>query len=361
MAVNLGIAHAGALYEHNRSQGNHLADGAKDIKDIGATSIKLFMGGNYNAGAVNGTALYPMQDTRGWSDTTAANLTELAQTTEYASVIGDTDFTKVFLNVWPLTGFTETDAWKGDLTTGLGLASFHTLLQNEYNEIKALAEYLMATYAGEGRTFYLSTWEGDWAYLAGTDTTITVRPSYLDGRMVVWLQNRIRAVEDAKRGQTETGVTVKSVVECNRVYDAYHKASVDRLVTKVLPRISPDVVSYSAYETLTQYGANYTEWAAYVSQNFPRAIQQIRAACPQSEVIVGEFGYPEEELAYNTATMLAHTLETFEDAGINDAIFWGMWDNEQSGGDYRGFWLIDDAGALSEQGTYINSLLGGSF
>ncbi len=84
----------------------------------------------------------------------------------------------------------------------------HYVLWAETEELSELVRYLLKTYSGTGKTFYLGHWEGDWMLRVSGNTKDedNVTPAKIQ-KMIDWLNTRQRAVDDAKR------VTPHSVVE----------------------------------------------------------------------------------------------------------------------------------------------------
>ena len=66
--------------------------------------------------------------------------------------------------------------------------------------------------------------------------------------MIAWVNNRQKAVDDAKRDTLHREVQVYYYVEVNRVVDAMQGKT--RLTNDVLPKTDVDFVSYSSYDSL---------------------------------------------------------------------------------------------------------------
>lgn len=343
--TQVAIAHVGADFWVARGSGSAVLDGITDIKGLGATACKIWFSDQY---AVND---YPLEPA--WSATPTSLITQ-AQLSEFSGVLGDNDLDVIMINVWPYAGFSTADNWKGADT------SFNTKLAAEYTETYDLAAHLLTTYNDTGKTFILQNWESDWSLLADTDPATHI-PARRADYMLVWLRNRCRAIEAARRATSYTNVRVLSAVEVNRVVDCFDRPDRQRMCNYVLPRLQADLVSYSAYDVLTQYGASQAEQLAYITTNLPRALDTIRRAAPNSGVYIGEFGWPEAELGggYSSNDLMDHVMGILDDDGeIDWACYWGCYDNE----DPRGFYCIDsDGSTLSGAGEWINDALGGSF
>lgn len=308
-------------------------------------STKLFMSAGYS------TNDYPQQAS--WSST-PTNLTQLAQTSQFADILGDAGFTWVFLNCWAFTGFGTGDAWKAEVNT------YKTLIDAEYTEIYNLAAHLLTTYNNSGRTFVIQNWEGDWALTEGLASNYVPprRPDYMMG----WLRARIRAVEEARRDSTSTNVRVLSGVECNLVQDALTDQHAKRVIRRVLPRLSPDIVSYSCWDAFLPsadpWRANQAAMLTDITARMTSSLDAIKAAAPNASLVIGEAGLPDAEIpvGYTAAAIMQHIYNLANARGdVDHFILWNCWDNESP----RDFSCIDSGDNLSGMGAWVNTLLGG--
>lgn len=99
------------------------------------------------------------------------------------------------------------------------------------------------------------------------------------------------------------------------------------------------------------------------------AASRLRAAVPGAGIVITEFGWPQEQTNFNGSGLRAgplidQVLESAEDAGIEGAIWWQLYDNEeQSPGVPRGYHLYERQGndavapTLSPAGEYYANLL----
>ena len=67
----------------------------------------------------------------------------------------------------------------------------------DYKEMYDVTRYFLTNYNNSGKTFYLGHWEGD-GYLKVNNWTTNPSPATIQG-MIGWLNNRQKAVDDAKR------------------------------------------------------------------------------------------------------------------------------------------------------------------
>jgi hypothetical protein len=210
----------------------------------------------------------------------------------------------------------------------------------EYREMYALVAYLLKTYNGTGKTFFLGHWEGDWHLRpdlnAQTDAGVT--PESLQG-MTDWLNTRQRAIDDAKRSTPHHGVQVYHYTEVNHV-SAVSMAGRPSVTNRVLPQTNVDYVSYSTYDSLDD-----------IPNKIPRALDYIESKLPPKagiagkRVFIGEYGfaahtYPEPERDRRSRQVMRIGLEW----GCPFVLCWQMYNNEFSNGVENGYWLIDNHG-----------------
>ena len=133
-----------------------------------------------------------------------ANLTETARSARSVQTVLAMPFSNYLLWVYPIA--TEAKRFLPES------------LQSEYVEMFDLTRYLLQTYAGTGKHFYLGNWEGDW-HLTHTDPNYV--PTAEDVKnMIAWVNMRQKAVDDARRKIPHPNVEVYYYLEVNRVVDA---------------------------------------------------------------------------------------------------------------------------------------------
>lgn len=338
--MKLGAAHVDGLYTVPNGSGTQFSDGCDAIWNLGLRTIKLYLTADYATD-------YTLQSS--WS-ATPTTLTTLAQTTQFATQLARA-WDTVFLTTFTFANGT-TNWWRADVAA--------SKLSAEYTEIYNLAVHLLTTYAGTGRRFVLQTWEGDWALMDSTVVTTVVDPKFVD-RYAAFLGVRQKAVEDARKA-SPSDVQVLNAVEVNRVLDSVANPDRKRILRHLAGRIRPDMVSWSAYDgTIVDqggWGASQAAWEAATVPVIRKAFAAIKAAFPGVPLYVGEFGFPEEEVPgdHSIAQMLNTCLYEFECAGVDTALFWQVFDNEQGGGGegtYRGYWMKKPNGDVSASGLAI--------
>jgi len=258
------------------------------------------------------------------------SLVDLARREPSVKAVLDMPFAYYFIWVYPFAH--SSNAWAD------GLSKKEE--QEEYEEVYALAKYLLTTFKGTGKTFFFGHWEGDWYLHPGYDRKKDPTPTAIKG-MIDWLNVRQKAVDDAKRQTQANGVYLFHYTEVNLVQKGMKGGKC--LVNNVLPYTKVDYVSYSSYDTVIPHKGN-------VTKALHKALDYIESKLPPKKgirgkrVFIGEYGFPltvagtpEKQDQYARDVCLA-ALEW----GCPFVLYWEMYCNEKVKGKHRGFWLIDD-------------------
>lgn len=307
------------LYQFTKEP--RLLETAEAIRDMGSTAIKFEMSPRYaRRYGVSAGQIPPIH-----------SLTELAKFEPAHRQVLDMPF--AYYVLWA-----HTFSLKGDKSWREGFPK--EAQDREYREVYDFVAYLLKTYSGTGKTFFLGHWEGD-GWLRGSSRTeddANVTPQAVQG-MIDWLNTRQRAVDDAKRDTPHHGVQVWHYTEVNHVKVAMHGHKA--LVTEVLPKTKVDYVSYSSYDTA---GDPQELKAAldFIASKLPA-----KAGIPGKRVWLGEYGFP--SIKYSPAEQDALSRQVMRvglEWGCPFVLYWEMYNNEvDENGKQRGFWLIDDKGA----------------
>ena len=206
-----------------------------------------------------------------------------------------------------------------------------------YREIYDFVTYLLKTYRGSGKHFYLGHWEGDWLLVRDYDAQMDPIPHRVEN-MIKWLIVRQKAVDDAKRDNPDTDVQVFHYCEVNQVMKGLKGQKC--LTTEVLPHVSVDYVSYSAYDAQQNAATNLPAALDFIEKHLPA-----KPELSGKRVWIGEFGFKAK--SHSPAAQQARSLEFAELAiqwGCPFVLHWQLYDNEFKDGAYNGFWLINDKG-----------------
>lgn len=334
MTNPIGIAHVAGDYTVPNGSGTQFTDGCDEIFNRGFPVLKIYCTGAYLTD-------YPLQSA--WSSV-PTNLSQLVATTQYATQIAR--FNQVVLTCFTFANGT-TNWWRVDPS--------NTKMQAEYTEIYNLAVYLLTTYNGTGKEFVFQNWEGDWAFM-DSFTVDTYVPRKMVDYYAAFLGTRQRAIQDARR-DTQSDCQVLNSYEINRALDARQLPHLRRVLRDIAPRLQPDVISYSAYDsTIVQqggFGVSFEAWLAATTPVFQKALREIQLAFPGVPIQIGEFGYPELETARNCGDMCTATYEIFQPiVGARNFILWEVFDNEA-----RGYWVVKPDGSTSDSGAAMAALV----
>jgi hypothetical protein len=239
--------------------------------------------------------------------------------------------------VWAAAFSTASPDWKNGYTSTTDQA-------NDYKEFYNLTTYLLTNYNNSGKTFYLGHWEGD-GYLENNNWATNPLPSWCPG-FVGYLNNRQKAIDDAKSATVFSNVNVFGYAECNRVRDAMNNGvnNNQRMINYVIPYVTNlDYVSYSSYDMQRLDNATKTSTMDYIEAHLPtNKVSRI----PGERVWIGEYGYAnagdtpaqqEPETRAYIQWLLNYGLK-----GIPYILFWEIYDNETNAdGSYKYFYLID--------------------
>ncbi|MCC6808357.1 MAG: hypothetical protein IT381_13115 [Deltaproteobacteria bacterium] len=336
--LSVGVAHANGTYPKIAAGESFLNAGASEVEGLGAKTIKLFL-----------TPDYAMRYPETWP-TGIHDLKSLADSANYRKVFAQPFDTYSLLTYSFALGVG--DPWRDHPSAAL--------LAAETAEIQALAEHLLTTYAGTGKTFILHNWESDWPLRAGDvvdEATLKLRAE----RMIAWINARQAGVAAARKKIHADGVQVLHSIEVNKVIDT---AVTVRAATHVLPHVCTDLVSYSAYEA-TNVSPALTQAAAeaQVTDDLTRGLRTLRTlAAPGTELYVSEFGFPENDFIgskIDVAKLVERVLMAAEREHVSHAVYWQIFDNECTGAGTgcRGFWTVRPDGSVSKAGEGLQRFM----
>jgi len=325
-ATQLGIAHIGGLYSF--SDTDYLNEGAAEVHNLGARCIKVTLSLDTDNPSPK---LYALNSR--WPS--AETLEDLADTSYFRALFSRT-FDTFILNAF--RPGRSASYWRQEFTSRDERA--------EEECFASLTRYLLATYKNSHKTFIIQNWEGDWASRGNFDPHTVPKPS-ATAAMIRWVAARQRGIERARAEWKHSNSKVFHALEVNLVKQAMTR-SAPSVTTDVLPHVSVDLVSYSAWDTKDS------------SEDFERALAFIsRHKRPTSPfetngVYVGEFGLPESEATPQVAfERTAELLNVARSFGCPYAVYWQIYCNEKttaspkSENGYKGFWLVRPDGTRS--------------
>jgi len=206
---------------------------------------------------------------------------------------------------------------------------------NVYKEMYEFASYLLKTYSGTGKTFFLGHWEGDWLLRPSLKPDSEI-PDVAIAGMIDWLNVRQKAVDDAKKRTPHHDVQVYNYAEANLVKIGMQGRKC--LTTDVLPKTNVDFVSYSSYDTQGD-PAELKAALDFIESKLPP-----KPGIPGKRVFIGEYGFPAESFPREKQDEKSRAvMRTGLDWGCPLILYWELYNNERDAdGKQRGFWLIDD-------------------
>jgi hypothetical protein len=292
-----------------------LLEAAEAIRDMGATSIKFALHLEPKDIRVHGLADLVSQDAT------------------FRQVLG-MPFRDYFLWV----NARAEGAWAKGLNAERSAA--------EYRHMHDLAVYLLKSYSGTGKTFYLGHWEGDNMLRGeiGKKGDEMMADAVRVQGFIDWLQVRQQAVDDAKRETPHDDVEVWHYTEVNHPTISLRENR-PSIANQVLPHVAVDFVSYSAYD----------------AQNNPDLLRETldylqakllpKRGLPGKRVLIGEYGFwtRKDGKVQNTPQeqneRSVRVIETALEWGCPFVFYWELYNNElDADGSPRGFWMIDDKG-----------------
>ncbi len=217
--------------------------------------------------------------------------------------------------------------------------------EQEYKVTYDLAVYLLETFAGTGKTFYIGNWETDWNLLEWNPTIEDVDDVRVEG-LIDWINLRQAAIDQAKLDVGADGVAIYHYLEVNRVDDA-QELGYERVVNQVLPNVNVDFVSYSAYDVILKE-ENIGRYDEALSENldYIESLLQPKDGLPfEKRVFIGEFGF---YLKYVTPEqqhdLSIDVLQASLEWGVPFALIWQMYDTSAD----EGLFLIGPDGEPTE-------------
>jgi len=309
----VGTQTFGARYKFTEQP--KIVETAQAILDMGSNILKFGMSDRYSGDLGNvPTALDSVK-----------SLTDLAKNEPAHKKVLDMPFAYYIIWVYPFAPCNWYDGMSEEEKN------------SQYKEMYQFVCYLLQTYNGSGKTFYLGHWEGDWHLRPTYDMKSTISDTAVQG-MIGWLNIRQKAVDDAKRDTKHKNVQVYNYTEVNLVKIGMDGAGC--LTNSVLPKTNVDYVSYSSYDTewdTTQLKAALS----YIESKLTP-----KTSIKGKRVFIGEYGFPAsssspEKQASQSNTVMQAGLEW----GCPFVLYWEMYNNEEKAvTGNSGFWMIDDKG-----------------
>jgi hypothetical protein len=229
----------------------------------------------------------------------------------------------------------------------------------EYKQVYDLTMYLLRTYQGSGKTFYLGNWESDWGALNIASFDAPDPPQAYITNLTTYFTVRQKAVDDAKRdavaeakrlGKPLSDVNVFHYAEIVMVKEALNNpvGKNKRCINTVIPNVpNLDCISWSAYTTQddtcddTYALLNYIE-SCMQPKTTAMDVYDALGTPPGRRVFIGEFGWMHLD-GVVCAQHQAEFLYNVFSWGCPLACFWQMY-----GGGVNTYCLVRPDGSRNE-------------
>lgn len=333
----IGTQTVGSKYKF--SEKTMLVETALEIKKMGSNLLKFSMTPRYC------TENYGLP-----KNVEINSLTKLASMEPSVKEVLDMDFK--FYHIWAycFSQYTPEPPGEKDDTAQVKFIGGFTQEYNDalYKEIYDFTKYLLNSYNGTGKVFYLGNWEGDWHLRSDYDRTKPADPKTIEG-MLQWAKTRQKAIDNAKKDTPHSNVEVYHYIEVNLVRKALEEDHVKVVANSIVNEVNPDYVSYSSYDATNPYKTEDS-----LNFNLKRSLDYLesqlspKAGLPSGKrVWIGEYGNPSiihDDEAQNLRSIW--TIKTALEWGTPFILYWEMYNNEikQDTGEQIGYWLIDDRG-----------------
>jgi hypothetical protein len=311
-----------------------LVETAEAITNLGSDIIKFYCGPNTSGqSGVTRTA-------------NITNLITLARDEPSYRKVFDLPFRHTIIWVYPLANP------EPPFTDGNYTSSEKTV---DYREIYDLTAYLLTNYNNSGREFFLGHWEGD-GYLKVNGWTTNPSPAVVSA-MIDWLNNRQKAVDDARAATGHTNVDVYNYAEVNRVRDAMLNGPTNniRVVNAVLPYVTNlDYVSYSSYDAEDLSAANLDATLDYIHAHLSTVKT---GSVPEPRMWIGEYGHggwtTDAQEPFNRAYIQRLLNWNSTGQALRFILFWEIYDNEPN----QNFCLVDSNGVKTASWRLENNFI----
>jgi len=326
-------------YKYKCTEESMLLETAKEIKKMGSNLLKFSMHPRYcseNYGLPKNDAI--------------TSLTKLATLEPSVKKVLDMDFSYYHIWVYGFSQYTPEPPGKKDDTAQIKFINGYPKKYEDalYKELYEFASYLLTTYSGTGKVFYLGNWEGDWHLRSDYDRTKPVNMKTLEG-MTQWAKVRQKAIDDAKRDTQHSDVSVYHYIEVNLVRKALNEPDSKVVSNSIINVVNPDYVSYSSYDATNPYKKE-----ADIKINLQRSLDFLESQLSPKpnlpdgkRVWIGEYGNPSLNHSDEMQNLRSiWTIKAALDWGTPFVLYWEMYNNEikPQTGKQVGYWLITDEG-----------------
>jgi hypothetical protein len=316
-----------------------LVETAIEIKKMGSNLLKFSMNARY------ATENYGLP-----KNENITSLTKLATLEPSVKEVLDMDFTFYHIWVYGFSQYTEEPIGKKDDTAQIKFINGFSKEHEDalYTELYEFTAYLLKTYNGTGKIFYLGNWEGDWHLRSDYDRNKPANPKTIEG-MIKWGKIRQKAIDDAKKEVTHDDVEVYHYIEVNLVKKALDEPDAKVVANSIVNVVNPDYVSYSSYDATNPYKTeDKMKKNLHKSLDYLESQLSPKIGLPQGKrVWIGEYGNPSANYDDQMQNLRSiWTIKASLEWGTPFILYWEMYNNEinNNTGKQVGYWLITDEG-----------------
>jgi hypothetical protein len=346
LANNVGFYHWGGQYTTSMSQG------VERIAQLGGHVARVVLAPTYYQDYNIGTNCYP-----GYS------LSAIAREADVKRALDNESMEVLMLTAYDGATF-------GDCEHARFLnPSFYTpdntaALSQEYSDFTL---YLYRTYRHTHKRFIVSDWEGDNTVYCQAAYAYATEPkfrSYCDANytafygnasaaesmqgLKLWHQARQQGIADGRNRAAAEGIgemRVDFAPEFCSMH-ALHDAGFPSVLYDVLPALTVDYISYSAYESI-----NAADPAATLTTD----LKTIQDVVGSSAIIIGESGFSRSAWGAQVVPRTDAVISAAQAWGVTYIIQWNLYDqNPQSD-----FGLFDLDGNATTLGAYFQNMISG--
>jgi hypothetical protein len=336
--------------------------GGQYITPLAGAIAKIGVLGSHQA-RIAVSPRYEIDYQQGATCSTAGSLTNLVRQLDIRAALNNPNIDVFMLTAYDFTTF-------GDCETQLFLEpQFYTPanIQALVQEYSDLTLYLSRAYAHTNKRFIISNWEGDNSVYCGQaysyatvqsfrDSCDQAYPSLYNGNatpaeslagLKLWFQYRQQGIADGRARATQLGLTETRVYFAPEfsITRALHDNGFLSVLYDVLPFVTFDSVSYSAYESIN---------TATPGETLTEDLNTIRNTTGADSIILGEIGFAQSAWGYDAVISRTNeVLAAAESWGVSYVFVWNLYDSSATQ-DY-GLYGVD--GTPTNLATYYQSLL----
>lgn len=289
----------------------------------------------------------------------------------YRAVLDDPRLETIILTVYPIADY---GAGPDDINFTRPWGSREREI--EFSQTTELCNYLYREFGQLEKTVVLANTEADNKLLDIMNYTDS--PQLAIQNLRIWTQTRFEALQQSRRANRDARLNILHAFEISLVNlrivkqgTTYHKAARAsrggrswNALSDVVPSVSFDLLSYSAYEaTNSPYETQKIDVDPSLTRGrLQRDLQRIRRRAESSVsevglkrfgknfVMIGELGYPRERFeplaTGGVLPRLRSALDAARDEGCPYIVLWQVFDNPRSGDVAWGFGMIDRLGRI---------------